>query len=131
MTGTLEHWNTPQGGERDPKVIPKQTTRNNTNLPDFQDRRERGGRLERSSRSSVPVASVLVADLIEELSAPPEPLDHYCCCDDIPGTVASTLCGIREPVEFEEVEAVSCVVCTDLWAHRHCPRYGTCHGGTK
>jgi hypothetical protein len=131
MTGTLEHWNTPQGGERDPKVIPKQTTRNNTNLPDFQDWRERGGRLERSSRSSVPVASVLVADLIEELSAPPEPLDHYCCCDDIPGTVASTLCGIREPVEFEEVEAVSCVVCTDLWAHRHCPRYGTCHGGTK
>jgi hypothetical protein len=76
-------------------------------------------------------STVLVADLIEELRATPEPLSHFCCCDEIPGTVASTLCGIREPVEFEEVEAVSCVVCTDLWAHRHCPRYGTCHGGTK
>jgi hypothetical protein len=131
MTGTLEHWNTPQGGERDPKVIPKQTTRNNTNLPDFQDRRERGGRLERSSRSSVPVATVLVADLIEELRAAPEPLSHFCCCDEIPGTMAPAFCGQVEPVEMGDAARVSCVVCTDLFENRYCPNYGTCHGGSE
>jgi hypothetical protein len=75
--------------------------------------------------------TVFVADLIEELSATPEPLDHYCCCDDIPGTLASTHCGIVEAVELGVTDQVSCVVCTDLWENRHCPRYGTCHGGSQ
>jgi hypothetical protein len=75
--------------------------------------------------------TMFVADLIEELSATPEPLDHFCCCDDIPGTLASSMCGIVEPVEWGEVDAVSCVVCTDLWENHYCPNYGTCHGGAE
>jgi hypothetical protein len=74
--------------------------------------------------------TVFVADLIEELRAAPEPLSHFCCCDEIPGTMSSAFCGIVEAVEIGETAQVSCVVCTDLWENQHCPRYGTCHGGS-
>lgn len=117
----------PRRAPRDAEVIHRQTTRNNTNHSDSAGVREGGGLLEPSNIPTT--ATVLVAEPVAEPRLAPPPLTHYCCCDEMPGSVAPAFCGTVEPVEGGTVDAVSCVVCADLFQNAYCPNYGVCHGG--
>ena len=53
-------------------------------------------------------------------------MSHYACCEDEPGELSSALCGHQDECDGEVAYEVDCVVCMDLFATEHCPRYGVC-----